>query len=299
VNIKFDPSLAGIALDTTTTNLELTGSGLDVLVEYSLADPGLNERTSQEDIIAGATAAARMNMIVVEAIVATGAANDGAIKADDVYAMSDWIAANRLADWVTAHGDDGDDVETGFHLIQNDGGRLQIFGDDLINQVADGIYHLGFGHANGRLINEDGDANAEVDEVAFWLNSLLSEDLIAGTLANDNVTDEYQGTTGTGLDQLVDLINDDPGLERRVSQSDIKDGAQAADVMNAIIIEGIETLGLDLGLKPTVMMRMTKRPGFIWSKAMAAKPEHSAAPASITLPTRSITWVLVTTVMVA
>ena len=43
------------------------------------------------------------------------------------------------------HGDDEDGEETGFHLVQNDGAKTRLFGDEnAIDTVADGIYHLGF-----------------------------------------------------------------------------------------------------------------------------------------------------------
>ncbi|MEL6641857.1 MAG: hypothetical protein AAFP98_11185, partial [Pseudomonadota bacterium] len=254
----FDPAVGAQRLDTVNASIAMTGTGLDTIVQSALIDPGLNQHTENADIIAGAKAAAEMNAIVIAGIKATGIANDGKITADDVYVLSDWIAANRRTDWVRAHGDDENDVETGFHKIQGDGNALYIFGDKLLDQVADGIYHLGFGYMNGALINEDGDGNARVEEVAYWLDALLEEDLAAGSLKNANVNPQHDGTTGTGLDGLVDLINDDPGLERRLPGSEIKKGAAAADVMNGIIIEGIKALGIadDGTLDPSEVYRL-------------------------------------------
>lgn len=240
----FDPAIGAQRLDTVSASIAMTNTGLDKLVHDALIDPGLNQQISDADIIAGATAAAEMNAIIVAAIDATGAANDGKITVDDVYAISDWIVANHSTDWTRAHGDDENDAETGFHKIQGDGNALYLFGDKMVNQVADGIYHLGFGYRDGSLINEDGDRNARVEEVAFWLDALLADDLAAGTLSNTAVSPEFAGTTGTGLDAVIAMINDDPGLQRRLPASDIADGAEAANAMNVIIIEGIKTLGL-------------------------------------------------------
>ncbi len=255
----FEPAVGAVRLDTVNTNIALTNTGLDALVQFALIDPGLNQQIEDADIVAGARAAAEMNTIVIAGIKATGIANDDKITADDVYVLSDWIAANRRTDWIRAHGDDEEGVETGFHKIQGDGNALHMFGDKLIDQVADGIYHLGFGYKNGSLINEDGNGNARVEEVAYWLDELLADDLAAGTLRNGAVSSEHEGTTGTGLDQLVELINDDPGLERRLPASEIKAGAEAADVMNGIIIEGIKALGLadDGTLDPSEVYRLT------------------------------------------
>ena len=240
----FDPVVGAQRLDTVSATIAMTDTGLDTLVKFALIDPGLNQSLSDEDIIAGTRAAAKMNAILVTAIKAVGAANDGAITADDVYDIADWIVDNRRAEWITAHGDDETGSETGFHKIQNDGNALYLFGDKMLDQVADGIYHLGFGYDGDRLINEDGDANARVEEVAFWLNALLEADLAAGSLKTTAIQPEAQGTTGTGLDALVTLINDDAGLARRLPAAEIKAGAEAADAMNAIIIEGIRKMGL-------------------------------------------------------
>ena len=82
------------------------------------------------------------------------------------------------------HGDDENGEETGFHLVQNDGAKTRLFGDDnAIDTVADGIYHLGFKISGTQLLNEDGNANAQLEDVAFWLNELLDADLQVGKLA--------------------------------------------------------------------------------------------------------------------
>ena len=52
------------------------------------------------------------------------------------------------------------------------------------------------------------------------------------------------GTTGTGLDQLISIIGNDPGLQRKVAAADIAEGAMAANSMNALIIEAIRETGI-------------------------------------------------------
>lgn len=37
----------------------------------------------------------------------------------------------------------------------------------------DGIYHIGFDTKWDRFVNEDGNANARVETVTYWLNELL------------------------------------------------------------------------------------------------------------------------------
>ncbi len=95
---------------------------------------------------------------------------------------------------MAAHGDDENGVETGFHLLRGGGGTAQLFGEDAFNTVFDGPFHIGFGTRWDRFVNEDGNANARVESVAWWMNSLLAADLEAGTLVNSGV--DHPGSTG-------------------------------------------------------------------------------------------------------
>ena len=105
--------------------------------------------------------------------------------------------------------------------------------------MADGIYHLGFSISNGRLLNEDGNENASLLDVAYWLNEFLAADLASGDLANPSINVPAQGTTGTGLDQLVEIILVDRGLNRNLATSEIVAGAQFADELNVLLVKAI------------------------------------------------------------
>jgi hypothetical protein len=125
------------------------------------------------------------------------------------------------------HGDDEKRLETGFHKVQNDGASTTFFGENLVNTVADGIYHLGFMIKDGHLLNEDGDRNAALSDVADWLNYFLSD----------------ASSTGTGLDRIVDVVKSDRGLARNTAAAEINEGAKAADAMNRIIVDLIGKTG--------------------------------------------------------
>ncbi|QDU60479.1 hypothetical protein Pan216_13200 [Planctomycetes bacterium Pan216] len=84
-----------------------TGTGLDDLVEITLDDPGLAKRVDRADVEEAAAAADTMNAYLIEAIVATGIANDGTIDAADVRDVSAYLAANHFDEWAELHGDDG------------------------------------------------------------------------------------------------------------------------------------------------------------------------------------------------
>lgn len=218
---------------------ESTQTGLDTIVEIIQTDTRLQKRVTSENIAQAASSANAMNTIIIEAVIATGSANDGTISTADTRELNDYIYANHAQTWQTLHGDDEEGEETGFHLVQNNGARTKLYGRNAINIVADSIYHLGFEtHRKNRLLNEDGNQNKSFKKVGIWLNSLLSDDLNAGTLQNSDIQ-EVVGTTGTGLDDIITYIYADVGLQKRISTGDIREASQAANGLNAIIIEAI------------------------------------------------------------
>ena len=232
-----------------TSNLQplsfgTTGTGLDGLITLMGTDAGLNNRISAQDMAGGLSAADSLNGLIVAAARATGAANDGAVTTSDVYAINAWIRENHLELFTTLHGDDEDGEETGYHLLQNDGSFTRIYALNAVDQVIDSLYHVGFEIIDGRFVNEDGNANASVSDVAFWMNDLLDIELSGSLLINRAVDPQVHGSTGTGLDQLVELIVDDTGLNDRISQAQINAGATAANGMNQILVDGIRATGI-------------------------------------------------------
>ena len=150
-----------------------TGTGLDQLIQIIGEDEGLRNNNSAAQIREGAAAADKLNHIIVNAIEATGAMGDGHLTVAEVYDLSDYIRANNLAAFIAAHGNDEGNVETAFHLIQGDHGASYLLGESAIDTVMDGIYHIGFDTKSDRFVNEDGNANARVETVTYWLNELL------------------------------------------------------------------------------------------------------------------------------
>ena len=143
-----------------------TGTGLDQIIHVIGTDMGLDHNVSHQQIAEGAGAVDTINRLIINAIPATGAANHGVITTTKTYGLSDHIRATSYATCVAAHGDDETGVETGFHLVQGDGGTAKLFGEDAVNTVFDGIFHIGFGTQEDRFVNEDG--NARVEIVAYW-----------------------------------------------------------------------------------------------------------------------------------
>ena len=166
-----------------------TGTGLDSIIDMIWADQDLNEHISQADIIGGTRAANRMNLILAEAIEAPGLFNDQLISISDIYAINAYIRANHLGAWTRHHGDDEWYGETGYHLVQNDGGSTTLEYDHLVNTVFDGIYHLGFEIHDGRVYNEDGDANATISDLAHWMTYVMrgGKSFYFGTGRDDSV----------------------------------------------------------------------------------------------------------------
>ena len=206
-----------------------TGTGLDGWVSIIVNDPGLNHRISVEDISGGAEAADAINQMIIDGIIATGVANDGTLNAADLYDVNRWFQADddRYAEFVELHGDDEQNREWGFHLVQNDGATTRLFARNAVNTVFDGTYHIGFDIAHGRFENEDGNRNASVESVAHWLDQLLRPTLEAGDLVSG--ADPFADVvwTGTGLDLLTSTIIEDDGLNTRIATSEIAEGTIA------------------------------------------------------------------------
>ncbi|CAA6808301.1 MAG: Hemolysin-type calcium binding protein [uncultured Sulfurovum sp.] len=221
-----------------------TGTNLDMFIDVMLTDTGLLRKVPTSDLRGGAEAADGMNNLIVKAIRAEGLANDGKITTADVRTINNYIVANDQAQWIELHGDDEDGEETGYHRVQNDGATTRMFADNVMNTIADGIYHLGFTTNNkNRLLNEDGNKNQRFEKVAWWLDSILREDLEEGIILNNAEYKEVEGTTGTTFDKIVPFIYNDEGLLLNVSMEDMRAGATSANGMNTIIVEAITSTG--------------------------------------------------------
>jgi Ca2+-binding RTX toxin-like protein len=224
-------------LTALKTDLATTGTGLDRIVETIVGDPGLADSITWPQIKGGAMAANGLNGLIsagIDALKAAGAADADPtrLSRDEVLWINAWIRANptRYASFSALHGDDENGVETGYHLVQNDGGQTTLFGKNAINTVFDGIYHIGFAlTADGRFVNEDGNANAKVSDVAEWISYYYGD----------------PSTTGTGLDRLTDWMHFDPGLAKWTSATNINDGLAAADGILHLYLDAINATGVN------------------------------------------------------
>ena len=227
-----------------------TGTGLDRLVDWIKLDTGLARNTAAKDINDGLAAANQINALYVEAIDATGVNRDGLLSRADLRTINEWIRTYRYDTFVVLHGDDeADGSESGFHLIQNDGGSTQFFGQNLVNTVADGLFHIGFEIKGENFVNEDGNTNQSLSDVSGWLNYFVNDirlttgtgdaDVLIGNDESDQIlaysgNDLLQGEGGTdlldggwGRDTLLGGSGSDQldgGFD-----SDVLDGGDAAD----------------------------------------------------------------------
>ncbi|MFN9174066.1 MAG: hypothetical protein ACK58N_05995 [Synechocystis sp.] len=212
------------------TDRATTNTGLDRITELIIADKGLAQNIPWQDIAGGANAANGLNGLYKTVIATYNLAADGSISENDIRQINTWIRADstRYNNFLALHGDDENNSETGFHLVQNDGAQTVYFGQNLVNTVADGLYHIGFEIQNGQFLNEDGDPNAMVKDVADWATYFYVD----------------QSTTGTGLDRIVDTIKIDTGLATWTNAGNINGGAAAADQLNRLLVDGITATGI-------------------------------------------------------
>jgi len=220
-----------------------TGTGLDRLVDIIETDAGVARNVSDSNIEKGADAAAGLNAMIVQGIRALGAANDGTIDAADLRGLGDWVQSNkgRYDTYLQLYGPNN---SKGFQLVQGEDSSKFLFGEDAIDEIADAIYSFGFGSTSGnKILDVDGNPYRSVNLTANWLDKLLTDQDMK-ELSNPNGSTVVEGTTGTGLDRIVEIINDDPGLVRNVSSVDIAKASRAVDAMNHMYLDGMKTLGL-------------------------------------------------------
>jgi Ca2+-binding RTX toxin-like protein len=201
-------------------------ANLDSLLRAIAADPGLQAGTSTAQYNGGVAAAKLLDSVLLQMIDATNVNDDGMLSAADMKKVSDTLWTDNFStpwrQFFVGHGNDNGTLETGYHLLQNDGGTLQFQGRNLINTVIDAIFHYGFEVTDGRYVNEDGAANETTTDVAGWLNYFLNgENVIYGnaTIADEVGSGEYSNVfaaarnetfmMGTGNDKVwADIGND-------------------------------------------------------------------------------------------
>ena len=157
--------------------------GLDKIVTIIESDKRLKTKLSSADREIAIECARRMNEIIIEAIIQTGVAKKSRIRTKGVHKINDYIFENYRSEWVEIHGDgkhdgNGGMIRTGYHTIRGAGAKTKLYGRNAVNEVFDGIYHLGFkSRYKHKLVNEDGHKNASFSQIAIWLNLILAEDL--------------------------------------------------------------------------------------------------------------------------
>ena len=139
-------------------------------------DPGLNAHVRDAEIARGLVAVDNLSALLTSVIGRLGVKDDGLLTAADLKSVSNAIRAvpTDYQRFVKAHGDDEWGGETGYQLLQNDGDRLIFQGRNFADTIEGAIFHIGFSFSDGRFVNEVGNANKTVADVAGWLNFFLN-----------------------------------------------------------------------------------------------------------------------------
>lgn len=220
---------------------KLTNGLLDRLLDDLGSDPALTttfaasaQAMRTAHTLEGLSAANKINVLIKDGLSALGVARDGVITPDDVVALHDWIKGDpaRYQAFVTAHGDDENGVTTGYHWLQNDGAVTVFHGQNLANTVVDGMYHIGFDITDGRFVNEDGNANATVAQVASWLNYFaLGKAVYTGTDGNDSYTSgESDARFGNADSETINTLGGNDVVRAGIGDDSI-DGGEGNDVL--------------------------------------------------------------------
>ena len=165
-----------------------TSTALESIIEALKADTGLAAGTTLAEFNAGIAAARKLNEVLGEAIEHFGYNADKVITPEELMEISNYVRATPLLHYyfLMGHGNDEGNTETGFHKLQNDGGNLTFQGRNMVDTVIDAIYHYGEEYFDGRFVNEDGNQNEEVADVAGWINYFLNgRNIVFGTNTDD------------------------------------------------------------------------------------------------------------------
>jgi hypothetical protein len=149
---------------------EASNDNLDQIIDQVGKDPGLQKNVSDSDMQEGLDSLKGMNNIIRSAVDATNAADDGQFTTNEVQQMNDYIKTNFADEWAKLHGDDEKGQETGFHTLQGDGGSLDYKGKNFVDDVVDGLQHLGFDLQGENFVNEDGNKNISLETMTDYLN---------------------------------------------------------------------------------------------------------------------------------
>lgn len=230
-----------MAMIKLPTNVALTNSLLDRVLDYLGSDPVLSTTVNPASqaartahTLSGLEAANSINRLFKEGLSTLGLARDGLISPDDVVQLSNWIKSDsgRYQTFLTAHGDDESGVTTGYHWLQNDGAVTLFHGQNLANTVIDGIYHIGFDITDGRFVNEDGNANASVVQVANWLNYFaLGKSVYTGTEGNESYNSgQSDAVFGNVDDEIINTLGGNDAV-RAGNGNDTIDGGDGNDTL--------------------------------------------------------------------
>jgi Ca2+-binding RTX toxin-like protein len=165
-------------------------ASLESFVAALQADRALTSSISAADLRSGIAETRDLNALLLRMIDLIGANDDGLITADEMarIAYETYDDAYAYRDFLKGHGNDNGDVETGFHIVQNDGAALQFRGRNHVDTVIDAIFHFGFEVEDGRYVNEDGQSNETTSDVAGWLNYYLNgKSTVLGTDESEDI----------------------------------------------------------------------------------------------------------------
>ena len=207
---------------------------LSRLLDALAADPGLLGAVAPGDRSDGLAAASDLAGLLAQTLTDLNLNADGLITASDLSAVSAAIRADGTASarFQAAHGNDGGGSETGYHLLQNDGGSLVFQGRNLADTVADAIFHFGFATVNGRFVNEDGALNQPVARVAGWLNHFINGvTLVEGSDQADRLTSGAYSADFAGAENELWLAGGGDDRVRAGLGADTIQGGTGADLL--------------------------------------------------------------------
>lgn len=233
--------------------LELTGTGLDIVIDKLRTDEGLYRRITASMMNEGMDGANKLNHLLVEAIKATGAADDGAFIPGSLIDIDAYIRDNRFDYMQKIHG--SEKKNTGWHAVVDTGSRATWTdgatvdtskGEAFIDTRMDSLYHFGFGFRKNRIMNEAGTplGNVHIRTLTQWMNEMLSEEDIKSLHSGAEPLGNLY--TGTNLDRLIEIMIKDKPSYITTGRNYFMNAVKSAHKMNLLLLHAMDVLDIDM-----------------------------------------------------
>ena len=197
-----------------------TDTKLDEMVQIIQSEGSLANNLDAEELLEGAQSANGINELIVEAVKVQNLGAKGYFGLEDVEAIGSYIRENHYDTFRSLFGTSDASGETGFQLIADEGAKVKyqawvdrcnrLWGDNLIDHVMEGMFHIGFEQRGDKFINPN-DWLLEVSPTeGSWareVKAAFGEQSLLGGEGNDRLVSFSDTGEGVAFNGGITLTN--------------------------------------------------------------------------------------------